>query len=83
MTLMQAIEARAVEMFGAKGEHTAQAICYVCWLMQVEPPHRSAIESSYFMRRVKDCLGTRWQDPAYDSAVGNLVTYAIHFKDRS
>jgi hypothetical protein len=83
MSLIEAIEARAVEVFGTRGERTSQAICYVCWVMQVEPPHRSAIEGNYFMLRVKDCQTTRFEDPAYDKKVGDLVTYAIHFNQRT
>jgi hypothetical protein len=77
--LIAAVEARACKLLGEKDERAASAICYVLWLMQVDPPYNS----EYFMLRVKGCPQARLADRAFDKAVGDLVTYAIHFKERS
>jgi hypothetical protein len=76
--LMAAIEKRATEMLGTD-ERAASAICYVLWVMQVAPP----FNEDYFMLRVRGCQRQRQWNREFDKAVGDLVTYAIHFKERS
>lgn len=77
MTLLQAIDAKAAELFGPSPRLPC-AICYTLWIVQAR--NLAKIDERTFMTYIAECSRARQGDPEFDEAMRTLVTFAINWR---